>query len=114
MMALFIVLWLMASTDQVKKAVAAYFLDPHGEKHEIGSGLTGSGESMALTVKDLEKLKQQLERALHQIPELKNLEKQVTMTVTGEGLRIELLENSNGVFFETGRTQPTKIGLETI
>jgi chemotaxis protein MotB len=28
MMALFIVLWLLASSEQVKKAVAGYFIDP--------------------------------------------------------------------------------------
>ena len=46
MMALFIVLWLMASSDPVKKSIAAYFLDPKGQKHEVGSGgLNGSGKS---------------------------------------------------------------------
>ncbi len=30
MMALFIVLWLMGSSDRVKKAVAGYFNDPRG------------------------------------------------------------------------------------
>ena len=32
------------------------------------------------------------------------------MTVTGEGLRIELLENEKGVFFESGKSQPTPLG----
>jgi len=34
MMALFIVLWLLSSSDDVKKAVAGYFRDPkgHGSK----------------------------------------------------------------------------------
>ncbi len=30
MMALFIVLWLLNSSEQVRKAVSAYFLDPSG------------------------------------------------------------------------------------
>ena len=38
MMALFIVLWLMGSSDPVKKAVAGYFRDPSGKAAEKGSG----------------------------------------------------------------------------
>jgi chemotaxis protein MotB len=114
LMALFIVLWLLASSDQVKKAVASYFLDPQGKSHDLGSGLVGSGESMALTKKDLEKLKEQLHKALSQLPDLKNLNKQVTMTITGEGLRIELLESSQDTFFESGSAHPTEAGNEVI
>ncbi len=114
MMALFIVLWLMASSDQVKKSIAAYFLDPQGKKHDIGSGLVGSGESMALTKQDLQKLKTELEKALHQLPDLQKLNKQVTMTITGEGLRIELMEGAKNGFFENGNARTTGPGLETI
>lgn len=114
LMALFIVLWLLACSEQIKKAVASYFLDPQGSKHDIGSGLAGSGESIALTKKDLEKLKEQLQKALSQLPDLKNLNKQVTMTITGEGLRIELLESPKGTFFENGSAHPTEACLEVI
>ncbi len=56
MMALFIVLWLMASSEQVKNSIAAYFLDPKGHKQEVGSGgLTGSGKSMYLSIDDMKK-----------------------------------------------------------
>src|SRR3954454_21047865 len=64
MMALFIVLWLMASSDQVKKSIAAYFLDPKGQKHEVGSGgVNGSGQSMYLSINDMQTLKAKLEQA---------------------------------------------------
>jgi chemotaxis protein MotB len=36
------------------------------------------------------------------------------MTVTGEGLRIELLEAKMGTFFETGSAQPTDSGNEML
>ena len=41
MMALFIVLWLINSSESTKKAIAGYFNDPGGKKNETGSGLTG-------------------------------------------------------------------------
>ncbi len=46
MMALFIVLWLMNSSEQVKKAISAYFNDPAGSGKELGSSSAGTGESL--------------------------------------------------------------------
>jgi len=115
MMALFIVLWLMASSDQIKKSIAAYFLDPKGHNHEVGSGgLTGSGKSMFLSIDDMRQLKAKLEQAFRSLPSVAKLKDQITMTITGEGLRIELVENSQGMFFESGNAQPSKLGLEAI
>ncbi len=115
MMALFIVLWLMASSDQVKKSIAAYFLDPKGQKHEVGSGgLNGSGKSMYLSVNEMQQLKEKLEQAFRSLPAVEKLKDQITMTITGEGLRIELLENSQGVFFESGNARPTSLGVQAI
>ena len=114
LMALFIVLWLMACSEQVKRAISLYFRDPKGLQQQVGSGLVGSGESMAFSKQDLEKLKEKLQQELLRIPELRNLRDQVSMTVTGEGLRIELLENPKGVFFENGNAKPTRLGVETI
>ena len=58
MMSLFIVLWLMGSSEKVKKAVAGYFNDPKGMSSQLGTVLTGSGPAIAqLDTKDLEKLK---------------------------------------------------------
>jgi chemotaxis protein MotB len=115
MMALFIVLWLMASSEQIKKSIAAYFLDPKGHKHEVGSGgLTGSGKSMFLSIEDMRQLKAKLEQAFRSLPAVPNLKDQITMTITGEGLRIELVEHSHGMFFESGNAQPSKLGLQAI
>ena len=38
MMALFIVLWLLSSSEQVKKAVGGYFTDPNGFHGEAPNG----------------------------------------------------------------------------
>jgi flagellar motor protein MotB len=42
MMALFIVLWLMNSSNQVKEAVGEYFNDPPGNSKMVGSDLRGT------------------------------------------------------------------------
>ena len=110
MMALFIVLWLMGSSEPVKKAVAGYFRDPSGKGAENGSAVGGVGENIAVRKDDMGKLKEKLESAMRQSPELERLKNQVQMTVTGEGLRIELLESDVGTFFETGSSKPSVTG----
>jgi chemotaxis protein MotB len=113
MMALFIVLWLLASSEQVKKAVASYFIDPQSKSRETGSGLVGSGQSMAFSKEDLDKLKKKLQEAIKKrMPDFQKIKNQVTISVTGEGLRIELLENQKGVFFENGNAEPTPAATE--
>lgn len=109
MMALFIVLWLVNTDDTTKKAVAGYFRDPSGSAKGMGSGAAGSGESLIVGRQDMDKLKERMEGVLRQLPEFtRSLSGQVQMTVTGEGLRVELLESETGVFFETGNAQPTQ------
>ena len=114
MMALFIVLWLMGASEPVKKAVAGYFHDPSGKKSETGNGQGGIGENLSLGKQDMSQLKQKLEAAMKQAPELEKLKDQVQMTVTAEGLRIELLESEVGTFFESGDAQPTESGIEML
>ena len=46
MMSLFIVLWLMGSSEKVKKAVAGYFNDPKGTASLLGTTMTGTGEAV--------------------------------------------------------------------
>ena len=115
MMALFIVLWLLSSsTDKVKKAVAGYFRDPSGRGAQQGSGAAGIGEDMGVGKQDMSKLKDKLEQAMKRAPELAKLKDQVQMTVTGEGLRVELLESEVGTFFESGSSQPSSTGKEML
>jgi chemotaxis protein MotB len=114
MMALFIVLWLMGASEPVKKAVAGYFHDPSGKASDNGSGQGGIGENIAVRKDDMGKLKEKLEMAMKQSPDLDKLKNQVQMTVTGEGLRIELLESEVGTFFETGSAHPSPTGKEML
>ena len=107
MMALFIVLWLVNSSKQVQDAVGGYFRDPKGNAKKIGSNLSGAGENFTLAKQDMSKLKEQLQNAIRRVAELDKLKNQIEMTVTSEGLRIELLESDTGTFFETGSSHPT-------
>jgi chemotaxis protein MotB len=114
MMALFIVLWLMGASEPVKKAVAGYFRDPSGKTTGKGSGQGGIGENITFRKDDMGKLKETLEAAMKQAPELEKLQNQVQMTVTGEGLRIELLESEVGIFFQSGSANPSGSGQDML
>src|SRR6266550_3058691 len=90
MMALFIVLWLLSSSEKVQKAVGSYFNDPTGSGKLMGSTMAGVGESLSLTKDDMEKLKDKLQEAMKQLPKFKEMKDQVQITITGEGLRVEI------------------------
>jgi chemotaxis protein MotB len=114
MMALFIVLWLMNSSNQIKVAVGGYFKDPTGTSKKVGSNQTGSGENFTLTKDNMPKLKEELQKAVREISNFDKLKNQISMTVTSEGLRIELLESSSGTFFESGKPGLNNDGREIL
>jgi len=114
MMALFIVLWLLNSNQKVQEAVAGYFKDPKGYGKEVGSAQGGSGENMALARDDMAGLGEKLQKVMEQLPEFQKVKDQIQMTVTGEGLRVELLETEAGLFFESGSPQPSKYGQQLL
>jgi len=115
MMSLFIVLWLMGSSEKVKRAVAGYFNDPKGTASQLGTTMTGTGTTISqVDTKDLEKLKEKLEQEIKARKELEKLSKQIEIKVTPEGLRIELLEDKNGTFYELGSAKLSQNGQELL
>jgi chemotaxis protein MotB len=56
------------------------------------------------------KLREKIQQALAQTPNFRNLKDHVEITITADGLRIELLETEAGMFFESGRAVPTEGG----
>jgi chemotaxis protein MotB len=114
MMALFIVLWLLSASEKVQKAVGGYFQDPTGQGRQTGTTTAGIGETLTVNRKDLQDLKEKLEQVLKQIPQLQRLENQIRMTITAEGLRIDLLETERGLFFDKGNPKPSEAGTELI
>lgn len=115
MMSLFIVLWLLGSGEKVKRAVAGYFNDPKGNAALLGTLVTGAGPAIAAqSDKSLQQLKQKLEAEIKARKELEKLQKQIEITITPEGLRIELIEDKNGTFFKSGSAQLSANGQELL
>lgn len=114
MMALFIVLWLLNSSEQVKKAVAGYFNDPKGTSANVGTDRDGVDESLPINKDNIQKLKEQLEKTIKEKADLKKLKDQIEIKITPEGLRIELLESDHGGFFESGSTKLSEPGQEIL
>ncbi|MDR3772558.1 MAG: flagellar motor protein MotB [Terracidiphilus sp.] len=115
MMSLFIVLWLMGSSDKVKRAVAGYFNDPKGIASQLGTTMTGTGETVSqVSTKDLENLKDKLEQEIKARKDLEKLSKNIDITITPEGLRIELIEGKNGTFYQSGSAKLSNPGQELL
>ena len=110
LMALFMVMWIGNSSGKVKESVQGYFRDPMGFKRRIGTGVANSGESLALNVRTVRDLQSHIEAVLRQMPEFHKIQKNILFTVTGEGLRIDLLETERGMFFSSGSPAPTLAG----
>lgn len=102
MMSLFIVLWLLSSSKPVQEAVGGYFRDPNGTSTKKGTMNAGAGENFVLTKDNMPKLKDQLEQKIREMKDFEKLKSHVEMTVTSEGLRIELSESATGTFFDSG------------
>lgn len=114
MMALFIVLWLMSSSEKVKKAVAGYFNDPKGTASLLGTTMSANGVEVTRNDDAMKKLKQKLEEEIKAKKELEKLSKQIEITITPEGLRIELIESKNGTFYESGSARLSDSGQELL
>ena len=122
MMAFFLVMWILGLSSDARKAIAAYFNDPTGFMKTVGGGVnpmmlgnqTQAGppsilpgtRDMAANHGDSERLrlaKIALEKMLSSRPEFRELRNHIEITITDEGLRIELLEDGKKpLFFQTG------------
>lgn len=130
MMALFIVLWIVANNVTVRASVADYFRDP-GAMSKTSSGVMNGSNSMKpfsdtqpmqrMMPQDqqpqptgtasppqqaeVEKLRQEGDRLMQMIaaiPDLIKFKDQIEIKITKDGLRIELIEQAEGLFFDIG------------
>jgi len=119
MMALFLVLWLVTQSSEVRTAIAGYFQDPMGRAGEFGmSVIPGDGQPMLPSTPNVqvamaegrkEKLMQLSERIRNALPDsldLGDLQRYVEVVEVEEGLRISLLEDSSDVFFPRSAAKP--------
>jgi chemotaxis protein MotB len=121
MMALFIVLWILGQDEEVVKNVAGYFKDPVGfsEKMKaisvIGAGVSLPSDSANSVIEKINQRKMEMERlnamkdsivsSLSANKEFSNLLDQIKMEIVDEGLRIEMVESNDDVFFEIGTAE---------
>jgi chemotaxis protein MotB len=119
MLAMFIVLWILSSGEDVKQAVAGYFQDPSAYMESVrsGAGILSGGQSLVPTPPTIEDALRQAQqnRLLRMGQEiLSKLEDsryaeifldQIVFEIVDEGLRIELLETSESFFFDIGTAQ---------
>lgn len=119
MMALFIVLWIVGQSKGVKEAVAAYFKDPTVFQQGSAGILKGGGSSPAPAQPrpappapppssgegdraSLEAAAKSLQEQIHRQTHLAKLEDKIAIEITEEGLRIQLIETAQGIFFDVG------------
>jgi chemotaxis protein MotB len=114
MMSLFIVLWLLNTSEHVRKAVAGYFNDPLGVSKMNGTDKAGEDNNTPVSGDNIQQLKDRLQHELLKAKDFQALSKQIEMTVTPEGLRIELLESKNGTFFDSGSANLSSDGREIL
>jgi chemotaxis protein MotB len=76
--------------------------------------MRGAGPNLDLRKNDMQKIKEALEKQIKALPDFEKLKKNIEMTITNEGLRIELTEDEAGTFFELGSAVPSASGRELL
>lgn len=122
MMAFFLVMWILGLNQDTREAIAAYFKDPTGVMKMLKGGPSALGvmsaspnnkpavlpslqhimEGGEMEKKHFQEAKESLEKMIAGLPELKALRPYIEVKLTQEGLRIELMEGPESLFFETG------------
>jgi chemotaxis protein MotB len=114
MMALFIVLWIVGQSKAVKESISAYFKDP-GVFTSTNGGILPDGtkanplpppvpiEKIAAEMEKLKAEADKIEKMIAQTPDFSKFKDKIQVMVTDEGLRIDLVEDSEGLFFDIGK-----------
>src|SRR5258708_1332875 len=87
---------------------------PTAPRERAGTGRAGREHILQLAKQDMAKLKVELQKSIQSITDLDKLKKNIEMTVTAEGLRIELLESEKGTFFNSGSSALNTSGQEML
>ncbi|MCH9031092.1 MAG: OmpA family protein [candidate division Zixibacteria bacterium] len=124
MMAFFLVLWLVGQDQELKDAVAGYFMDPigfdRGGRIGVGkgaglmkgsTGVMSKAEASRIATRTLNNAAQKILYNLSLSPDYDALKNNITVQVTPEGLRIELSEGDDSIsFFEPGSAKMNPVG----
>ncbi|RMF15005.1 MAG: chemotaxis protein MotB [Candidatus Dadabacteria bacterium] len=135
MMALFMVLWIMGQSPEVKNNIAAYFTDPRGVPviqnsslllNNMGAGVfqgmprpnqmshtkgKGTGDQFARSLSQMDpelfKAVRDLLKHLRKDAKLREIAKMIKIRVSEEGVRIELSDRADRTFFASASATPT-------
>ena len=119
MMAFFLVMWLVGQSKPIKAAVAAHFRDPGIFDQAKSNGPIAGGDlkldpeaappqpetqpgMLAAERAALEDTAARIRQRLAESPDLRSLGKQIEITITRDGLRIELVDAESQTFFASG------------
>ena len=118
MMAFFLLMWLLNSTDEkTRKGISEYFQDPY-EASLIDKGQIPTLDEISPTEidrqaekndeKQLEMLKEKILDLIKANPELSEFKDQIKLQTTDEGLRIQIIDNKNMPMFKlaSSETEP--------
>ena len=116
MMCLFLVLWITSMDQQTKSTIEGYFKDPTGKSEMLAGGMgpLGAQPTAGIRINPLaamreaekarfETAKDNIEEAFERTPEFAAMQEYVEISITTEGLKIELVDAEESFFFEPGR-----------
>jgi len=115
MMAFFLLMWLLGSVDEkTKKGISEYFQDPY-RATKVDKGLVPSLDETNPTELDkqaekeaqaqLENLRIKIERIIKMNDKLDKMRDQVKLTITPEGLRIQIVDDKKTPMFKSGSAE---------
>jgi chemotaxis protein MotB len=112
MMAFFLVMWLVNQSKPVKAAIGGYFRDPAAFDASGGRGVLPGGDTVNQPKPETQTAEQEerkrMEATVMRIREgldkdaFASLRDQVEFTITPEGLRIDLMDKDDSMFFDSG------------
>jgi chemotaxis protein MotB len=120
MMAFFLVMWIIGLSQSIKQAVSGYFKDPTGFMDAVkggnapfminqavsngkdAKGSSNKKESSADERARLKKAKASIEALIAKTPQFSKLRKHIDVKLVDEGLKIDLLEDEQNLFFDSG------------
>lgn len=115
MMAFFLLMWLLGSTDEVtKRGISEYFQDPY-EASKVDKGKVPTLDEIDPTQMDkqaeqedkmhLEALKIKIEKMIKESEKLSEFKDQIQLTTTPEGLRVQIVDDKKTPMFKLGSSE---------
>lgn len=108
MMALFLVLWLIAtSTEEELVGIAEYFRDPLAREHKGGGSERVEAQLQMVEEENnpFNELKEDLLQLVESVPKLWALREHFKIDLVPEGLRIQIVDSQNRPMFKTGSAE---------